>query len=535
MTKRKGRIISSGYAIGNVWVLEKSRRRAPHKSVTDTSAELARYEKVKNQAITELKKLSDKVMRKEGAESAEIFIAQATILMDEDYNSRIVDGIEKEGKNAEWAVSDSSRYFYDFFKNIKDEQINAKADDIRDVANRLLKRLMGDKSIAAPDEPSIIVAKEITPSELMQIGKNKILAIVSKEGSAYSHVAILAKTLGIPVVMGISLPASINGKKCIVDGYNGIVFTDPDDAAITEYRNLIGEEAKEKVRLGELVGKESVTRDGRRISLYANISGIDDIEEVLKNDAEGVGLLRTEFMFLDRDTLPTQEEHYRAYRSIVEKLKGKELVVRTLDLGADKRIPALPDINETNPALGTRAIRMCFKNPEMFMDQLKGVLMAAAYGKISIMFPMITSVKEVKQILKMLETAKEELGRDGISYGLVKVGIMIETPAAALISDQLAPMVDFISIGTNDLTQYTLALDRMSSELVDFYNPYHEAVLRLLEVTVVNAKKAGIRVGICGELASDPKMTEEFLNMGIDELSVSPKFILGVRRRVREI
>ncbi len=530
-----GRIGSPSYSIGKLFVYERNSYRPSHKFVEDREAELTKYKNARQDAIDSLSVAYQRTNERAGAENAEIFRAQVMILKDEEYNARIIQNILTEGKNAEWAVSESSRHFYDKFASIDDDNIRAKAMDIKDVANKLIRLLTGTDSALNIKEPVILASAYLSPSELVQIPRDMLKGIVLLEGSIYSHVVILAKTVGIPIVLGVYMPESLNGHEAILDGVGGQVFTDPDEELKQKYRLLIEEEDRAKTQLKKFIGVKTVTSYGRRVMLLANIAGLSDAENAAECDSEGIGLTRTEFMFMDRNTLPTEEEHFEAYRDIVDICKGRSIVFRTLDLGADKGAALLHLKEEENPALGKRAIRICLTDKQVFIPQLKGILRAAAYGDVSVMYPMITSVEEIEKINDLMKEAMDELDRDGVSYGNLRRGIMIETPAAALISDELAGMVDFFSIGTNDLTQFTLAIDRQNRELAQFYNPLHESVMRLIKMTIENAHKAGIPVTICGELASNPEATKRLIDMGVDALSVLPKDLLKMRKVICEL
>lgn len=530
-----GRIGSPSYSIGKLFVYERNSYRPSHKFVEDREEELAKYENARQDAIDSLSIAYQRTNERAGAENAEIFKAQVMILKDEEYNARIIQNILTEGRNAEWAVSEASRYFYDKFTSIDDDNIRAKAMDIKDVANKLIRLLTGTDNALNIKEPVILASAYLSPSELVQIPRDMLKGIVLLEGSVYSHVVILAKTLGIPVVLGVYMPESLNGHEAVLDGVGGQVFTDPDEELKEKYRFLIDEEHRAKIQLKKFIGVKTVTSYGRRVMLLANIAGLNDAENAVECDSEGIGLTRTEFMFMDRNTLPTEEEHFEAYRDIVDICKGRSIVFRTLDLGADKGAALLHLKEEENPALGKRAIRICLTDKQVFIPQLKGILRAAAYGDVSVMYPMITSVEEIEKINEVMKEAVDELKRDGVSYGTVRQGVMIETPAAALISDELAGMVDFFSIGTNDLTQFALAIDRQNRELAQFYNPLHESVMRLVKMTIDNGHKAGIPVTICGELASNPEAIKRLIDMGVDALSVLPKDLLKIRKVICEL
>ena len=528
MIENKGRSGAPGYALGRLFVYERGSYRPPHIRIKDTDIELERFESAKEAAIESLKEASERTGKRAGAANAEIFKAQQMILLDEDYNVRIGVNIVSGHMNAEWAVSEASRYFYERFSGMRDEGVRAKAMDIKDVANRLIRILTGTEFVFDIKEPVILAASYLSPSELVQIDSEMLKALVLLEGSAYSHVVILAKTIGIPVVLGVDVRSGSNGHEAVIDGNTGQVFIDPDDGLKDRYRSLIDEEKVHSLKLRDYIGRDAVTKSGRKVSVYANISGISGADMALENGCEGIGLTRTEFMFLDRKTMPSEEEHFNAYKDIVLKCSGKRVVFRTLDLGADKGFGEI----EENPALGRRAIRICLTNSEIFIPQLKGLLRAAVYGDVAILYPMITSVDEMHCIADLLNEADDELTRAGVMHGSVKQGIMIETPAAAMISDELAHMADFFSIGTNDLTQFSLAIDRQNKDLARFYNPYHEGVLKMIAMTIENAHKAGIEVTICGELAADLSITERLIDMGVDALSVSPASILQLKELI---
>ncbi len=536
MTEKQGRSGSGGYAVGRLFVYERGNYRPPHIRIKNTEVELTRYCLARDAAHESLRAAYEKAGQRMGEANAAIFDAQQMILRDEDYEGRIMENIKERHMNAEWAVSEASRHFYELFSGIPDEGVRAKAMDIKDVANKLIRILTGTEFVFDIKEPVILAASYISPSELVQMNRDMLKGIVMLEGSAYSHVVILAKTEGIPVVLGVDVRPGSNGREAVIDGTTGQLFINPDEETKSRYRALIDREQERNLKLREYIGRDTVTLSGRKVSLLANIGGIEGAAAALANDCEGIGLTRTEFMFLDRNNLPTEEEHFAAYKAIVEKCGGKSVVFRTLDLGADKGLDMLADFpapgHEENPALGKRAIRICLTNKEIFIPQLKGMLRAAAYGDVSILYPMITSVEEMHRIADIMEEAVSELERDGVKYGRVKQGIMIETPAAAMISDELAREADFFSIGTNDLTQFSLAIDRQNRELAGFFDPFHEGVMRMIGITIDNAHKAGIGVTICGELASNPKITGRLIEMGVDALSVSPVNILPLREYI---
>ncbi len=526
----QGRSGSAGYAMGKLFVYSRNAYRHSRKKVTDPEAEFKRFESARENAIGNLESIYKSTRTRAGSSNAEIFNAQSMILKDEDYLERIRNNIMKDRKNAEWAISDASRYFFEIFSSLEDEAVKAKALDLKDVSNRLIALLTDTDLTPDIDEPVILAADYLSPTELVQINISNLKGIVVNEGSAYSHVVILARSFNIPVVLGVNIRRSYSGRDVVIDGTNGNVIIDPDEWIRTKYLELIEEEKIDRSRLKEYIGRRAVTHDGRSMELFANIARPTDVKAANENDCEAIGLTRTEVMFLNREGLPTEEEHFRAYREITEAMNGRPVVFRTLDLGADKNIPGVKLAREVNPALGTRAIRLCLKEKDIFIPQLKGMLRAAAFGKVAILYPMITSKNELTEIKEVFKEAVYELDRDEIAYGNVKQGVMIETPAAALISDELAKMVDFFSIGTNDLSQYTLALDRLNSSVSDFYDPYHEAVMKLISMTVENAHREGIKVAVCGELASDTSVTLRFIDMGVDALSVAPSNILEIKR-----
>ncbi|MCR5508451.1 MAG: phosphoenolpyruvate--protein phosphotransferase [Lachnospiraceae bacterium] len=532
---KDSRIEFPSYSIGRLYVYERKSYRPPHIRVNDTDAELERYEKVRRDAVDSLSVAYERTNERAGAQNAEIFKAQIMILKDEEYNARVIKNILNDGKNAEWAVSEASRYFYELFNSIDDENVRAKAMDIKDVTNKLIRLLTGTDNALDIREPVILASAYLSPSELIQIKREMLKGIVMLEGSQYSHVVILAKTLGIPVVLGVYMPDSLTGHEAVIDGVNGQVFVDPDTELKEKYERLIDEEARENSLLKKYIGVDTVTSYGKKVSLLANIAGIDDVRYAVECDSEGIGLTRTEFMFLDRNTLPLEKEHFEAYRDIVLASGGRNVTFRTLDLGADKSSAPLHLKAEENPALGRRAIRICLDRKDVFLSQIKGILRAAAFGDVSILYPMITSADEVVKIGGIMKEAVNELDAEGVAYGTVKQGIMIETPAAVFISDILAKMVDFFSIGTNDLTQYTLAVDRQNREVAKYYDPMHEAVMRMIRMTVENAHKAGITVTVCGELASDLSATKRLIDMGVDALSVSPGDLLKIRKAICEL
>lgn len=538
MNKIQGKGVCGAVTMGKLYFYKKDNDTISRKTVSDPEAEQQRFDRARQQAAQELDALHEKALREVGEIHAQIFEIHRMMLEDEDYCSSVSHIIHTQRVNAEYAVLRTSDSFSQMFSTMTDEYMQARAADVVDISNRLIRCLNGgNEESLLTREPVILVAEDLTPSETVQLDKEKILAFLTLRGSENSHTAILARTMAIPAVVGLGqLDPAMEGKTAIVDGFTGTVCIDPDAEAIAAYTRKKQQE-EEKHRLWQsLRGKSNTTRDGRSIRLYANIGGLDDISAALQNDAGGIGLFRSEFLYLQNDHMPTEEEQFRAYREAAEKLAGKPVIIRTMDIGADKQIDYFHLPREENPALGYRAIRICLSEPELFRTQLRALYRAGVYGDLSIMFPMITSPEEIRHIQKQAELARQELRQQEIPFREhMETGIMIETPAAAVISDILAPMVDFFSIGTNDLTQYALAIDRQNPSLEAFYQPHHEAVLRLIHQVIRNAHKAGIWAGICGELGADPALTERFLRMGVDELSVSPAQILPIRERIRSM
>ena len=538
MEKYIGKSVYKGTAIGPVNVLKKSESLIKRVHVENVDEELRRLDKAKEKTLQQLARLYDKALKEVGKVNAEIFEVHQIMLEDEDYQDAIHNMICNENVNAEYAVSITGDNFADMFANMDDDYMRARSADVKDISNRLVSNLSGEEQ---PDwentEPSIIVADDLTPSETVQMDKNKILAFVLVHGSANSHTAILARMMNIPALIGvpIELESLHNGVNAIVDGQDGIFYLNPDENQIAQAKEAQQKEQEQKKLLANYKGRESVTKSGRKINLYANIGNVSDVAYVLENDAEGIGLFRSEFLYLGRDELPDETEQFNAYRQVLQMMADKKVVIRTLDIGADKKADYLGLGKEDNPALGYRAIRICLEQPDIFKTQLRALLRAAKYGNLSIMYPMIISVEEVVSIKKIVAEVAKELENENIPYEIPEQGIMIETPAAVMLSEELAELVDFFSIGTNDLTQYTLAIDRQNNRLDRFYNPHHEAVLRMIEMTIQGAHKHGKWVGICGELGADTTLTERFIKMGIDELSVSPSMVLGVRSRICEM
>lgn len=539
MKKYSGKGVYGAIAIGKISVLKKNDAAVTRVHIEDTAAEKARVEKAEQQAAEQLRAIHDKALKEVGETNAQIFEIHIMMLEDEDYNESISNIIDTQQVNAEYAVAVTSDNFAEMFAAMDDAYMQARSADVRDISNRIIANLTGTADSTADSSDSMIVcAYDLAPSETVALDKDKVLAFVTAHGSSNSHTAILARNMNIPAVIGMGdgfLAEMTSGTMAIVDGYTGTVITDPDEATVAEYTAKRTADEEKKRLLQELKGKDNVTADGRRINIYANISGIDNIGAVLLNDAGGIGLFRSEFLYLENSDFPTEEQQFHAYKRVLESMAGKKVIIRTLDIGADKQVDYFGLKKEENPALGYRAIRICLTRPEIFRTQLRALYRASVYGNLGIMFPMITSVKEVERIKAICEEVKAELRSDGIEYSdKIELGIMIETPAAAIISDRLAPMVDFFSVGTNDLTQYTLACDRQNPDIEEFIDTHHEAILRLIEMSAENAHKYGAWIGICGELAADTSLTERFLRMGIDELSVSPSFVLRVRDAVRK-
>lgn len=533
----EGKSVYNGVAIGKVFVYKKAEKIIKKEIITDTAAEIVRFEAAKAKAIGQLKGLYEKALRDVGKEEAMIFEVHQMLLEDLDYHEAIVGRINGKTVNAEYAVFLACEQFSAMFLSMDDDYMRGRAADIKDISERMISILNGTQANPeAMPEPVIILAEDLAPSETVQLDKDKLLAFVTRKGSANSHTAILARTMNIPSLVNtdIEVDRKYDGATAIVDGFAGVLYIDPDEETMAKMQEKKAKADEQRALLQELKGKETVTKSGRKVHLYSNIGSIQDIDTVLENDSEGIGLFRSEFLYLGRDTFPTEEEQFEAYKTVLSKMEGKKVIVRTLDIGADKQADYFGIAEEENPALGLRAIRICLIQPEIFKTQLRALYRASVHGRLSIMFPMITSLREIVQIKDMIAEVKEELNKENIAYGAVELGIMIETPAAAVISDILAPHVDFFSIGTNDLSQYTMAIDRQNQSLDDFFDPHHEAVLRLIQWTCESAHKHGAWCGICGELGADMDLTQKFLEMGIDELSVSPAYTLALRKRIRE-
>lgn len=533
----KGKSVFGGIAIGKISVYSKAEQQVKRLKIENVEKEVERYHEATATAIQQLQELYDKALREVGEANAAIFEIHQMMLEDDDYAESIENMIQMQKVNAEYAVAQTADNFARMFSSMDDDYMKERAADVKDISERLLTVLQGEESQGVESqEPSIIVADDLAPSETVQLDKDKVLSFVTVHGSLNSHSAILARTMGIPALVGTKLPVddTVNGKLGIVDGTNGIIYVDPDEVTLGKMKELQKIELEKKKLLETLKGKENITLDGQKILLYANIGNTKDLATVLQNDAGGIGLFRSEFIYFEREDYPTEEEQFQIYKAVAETMAGKRVIIRTLDIGADKQCDYFKMEKEENPAMGCRAIRICLKRPEIFKTQLRALFRASVYGKIAIMYPMITSVKEIQRIKDIVTQVKAELEEQGVEYREPEQGIMIETPAAVMISDQLAKEVDFFSIGTNDLTQYTLAIDRQNTALDEFYDPHHPAVLRMISMVVNNAHKAGIWAGICGELGADRELTKEFLVMGVDELSVSPGNILPIRKIVRE-
>ena len=536
MEKYTGKSIFKGIAIGKILFYQKGEQPVKRVKIEDTAEQIKRYEDARAKAAEQLQGLYEKALKEVGEANAAVFEVHQMMLEDDDYIDSVVNIIETQQVNAEFAVATTGDNFANMFAEMEDDYFKARAADVKDISERMVNILSGNESGGAlGDEPVIVVAEDLAPSETVQMDKEKLLAFVTRLGSANSHTAILARTMNIPALIEVDIKEEWNGKMAVVDGYTGTFYIDPDEETLKKMQEKKEEDIKARELLQELKGKEDITVDGKHIKLYANIGGVKDVTSVLANDAAGIGLFRSEFLYLEADNYPDEEAQFQAYKTVAENMAGKKVIVRTLDIGADKQVDYFNLDHEENPAMGYRAIRICLDRRDIFRTQLRALLRASAYGNIGIMYPMIISVDEVKEIKKIVESIKAELTEKGIEYGEVEQGIMIETPAAVMISDLLAEEVDFFSIGTNDLTQYTLAIDRQNSKLDNIYDSHHPAVLRMIQKTIENGHKAGCWVGICGELGADMTLTETFLKMGIDELSVSPTFVLPIRKLIREM
>ncbi len=538
MLKLSGKSVYKGIALGPVVVLKKNDQQVTRVKIADADEELARLETAGEKSKEQLQDLYEKALKEVGEASAAIFEVHQMMLEDEDYLDAIHNMIRTEMINAEYAAAVTGDNFSEMFANMDDDYMKARAADVKDISNRLIKNLMGEEDIDFSSmEPSVILADDLTPSETVQMDKKKILAFVTVHGSINSHTSILARMMNIPALIGVpvDLEEIRSGTQVVVDGFNGEVVFDPSEEVCASARGRMEEEKEKLTLLQTLKGKENITLDGKTINIYANIGSVSDVGYVLENDAGGIGLFRSEFLYLGKEDYPTEEEQFQAYKQVVQTMAGKKVIIRTLDIGADKQVDYFNLGKEDNPAMGYRAIRICLTEPEIFKTQLRALLRATVFGNLSIMYPMITSVEEIKKIYEIMDEVKAQLDADGIPYKMPEQGIMIETPAAVMIGDELAEMVDFFSIGTNDLTQYTLAIDRQNERLDAFYNPHHKAILRMIQMVVDSANKAGKWAGICGELGADPELTETFVRMGVDELSVAPSMVLRLRKTVREM
>ena len=533
----QGKSVFGGIAIGRISVHKKDEQQVKRVKIENPDLEIARYRQARQTAMEQLQNLYQKALKEVGEANAAIFEIHQMMLEDDDYNESIENIIHMQQVNAEYAVASTGDNFAQMFASMEDDYMRARSADVKDISERVLSVLGGRTAgMAASEEPVIIVADDLAPSETVQLNKDLVLSFVTVHGSVNSHTAILARTMSIPALIGTDIPLTdaIDGKLGIVDGRNGCIYVDPDEDTLSKMQQLKQEEQEKKELLQTLKGRENITIDGKKIMLYANIGNSKDLAAVLQNDAGGIGLFRSEFIYLESDTFPTEEEQFNIYRTVAESMAGKPVIIRTLDIGADKQCDYFGLDKEDNPALGLRAIRICLTRPEIFKTQLRALYRASAYGNISIMYPMIISEQEVDKIKVIENEVKAELTEQGIEFGNPKSGIMIETPAAVIMSRQLAKKVDFFSIGTNDLTQYTLAIDRQNTKLDDFYDAHHPAILAMIRMVVENAHAEGIWAGICGELGADTTLTEEFLKMGVDELSVSAGKVLAVRKVIRE-
>lgn len=536
MTEYNGKSVYGGIAIGKIHIMAKSEQRIVRRKVEDCEQETKRFEAARTQAQNQLAALYEKAVKEVGEASAAIFEVHQMMLDDDDYLDSIKHIIAEQSVNAEYAIGITADNFAEMFASMDDAYMKERAADVRDISERIIRILTNDdggKDLS--NEPVIILADDLAPSETVQLDKNLVLSFVTVHGSTNSHTAILARTMNIPALIGVNIEITdeLEGKTAVVDGFSGVIYVDPDEEILEKMRKSRDAELEKQRLLQELRGKENITRDGKSVLVYANIGNVKDLAYVLQNDAGGIGLFRSEFIYLESNTYPTEDEQFQIYKKAAETMAGKRVIIRTLDIGADKQADYFELKREENPAMGLRAIRICLKRPEIFKTQLRAIYRASKYGKIAIMYPMITSLEEVIRIKEISAQVRAELDQDNIPYNSVEEGIMIETPAAVMISDILAKEVDFFSIGTNDLSQYTMAIDRQNPKLDEFFNPHHEAVLRMIEMVCQNAHKEDIWVGICGELGADLELTERFLKMGVDELSVSPSYVLPLRDKIR--
>lgn len=538
MTEYNGKSVYGGIAIGKIHILAKSEQRIVRYKIEDSEAEIQRFETARKEAQNQLAGLYDKAITEVGEASAAIFEIHQMMLDDDDYLNSIKNIIEEQGVNAEYAVGVTADNFAEIFASMDDAYMKERAADVKDISERIVKVLTNaDSTQLTSEEPVIILADDLAPSETVQLDKNLVLSFVTVHGSTNSHTAILARTMNIPALIGVNIELSpeLEGKLAVVDGFNSKIYLEPDSETLSQMEQRRDDELEKQRLLQELKGRENVTKDGQSVLVYANIGNVKDLAYVLKNDAGGIGLFRSEFIYLESNTYPTEEEQFQIYRKAAETMAGKRVIIRTLDIGADKQAGYFDLDKEENPAMGLRAIRICLTRPEIFKTQLRALYRASNYGRLAIMYPMITSLEEVHKIKAISAEVRAELDENGIPYNKMEEGIMIETPAAVMMSDLLAKEVDFFSIGTNDLSQYTMAIDRQNPKLDEFFNPHHEAVLRMIEMVCQNAHKENIWVGICGELGADLALTERFLRMGIDELSVSPSCVLPLRNKIRSL
>ena len=533
----QGKSVFGGIAIGRISVHKKDEQQVKRVKIENPELEIERYRQAKQTAMEQLRGLYQKALKEVGEANAAIFEIHQMMLEDDDYNESVENIIRMQQVNAEYAVASTGDNFSQMFASMDDDYMKARSADVKDISERVLRVLSGKtQGSVAGEEPVIIVADDLAPSETVQLNKDLVLSFVTVHGSVNSHTAILARTMSIPALIGTNIPLTeeIDGRMGIVDGRGGCIYVDPDEETLARMEKLRREEQEKKELLQTLKGRENITIDGKKIMLYANIGNSKDLAAVLQNDAGGIGLFRSEFLYLERETFPTEEEQFQIYRTVAETMAGKPVIIRTLDIGADKKCDYFEMEPEENPAMGCRAIRICLTRPEIFKTQLRALFRASAFGNIAIMYPMIISVEEVRKIKEIVAEVRRELTEQGVAFGEPKQGIMIETPAAVMMSEELAKEVDFFSIGTNDLTQYTLAIDRQNPKLDAFYDPHHPAVLRMIRMVLENAHKAGIWAGICGELGADTTLTRQFLAMGVDELSMSPGSILPIRKIILE-
>lgn len=538
MTKYSGKTVCGGIAIGKIHLVEKRKPSILKYNTEDCAGELRRFEAARRKAGSQIATLYEKAVLEAGETGAAVFEIHQMMLEDDNYLNAVRNIILEQRVNAEYAVSAAADSLAQMFASMEDAYMRERAADVRDISDRVAGILGGmDGEAVHPDEPIIVLAEDLAPSQTVQMDKDCVLSFVTVQGSANSHTAILARTMNIPALVGVDIVLSedLEGKMAAVDGYGGMLYIEPDEAILSKMQKMRDAELEKKRLLQELRGMENITKDGRTVQVHANIGDVDDLASVLENDAGGIGLFRSEFIYLESSDFPTEEAQFQIYKKIAEAMEGKRVIIRTLDIGADKQADYFGLDREENPAMGLRAIRVCLTRPEIFRTQLRAIYRASEYGRIAVMYPMITSLAEVRRIKEISEQVRTELDRDGIPYQQVEEGIMIETPAAVMISDMLAKEVDFFSIGTNDLSQYAMAIDRQNPKLDAFFDPYHEGVLRMIEMVCKNAHAQNIWVGICGELGADPELTERFLRMGVDELSVSPSSVLPLRNRIREL